>query len=61
LFPKVVAYSELNQHFVALDNSGKPERVWLTLGKRLDEFFLKQCRFAGAGQNSTLDILKGIL
>ena len=61
LFPKVIAHSELNEHFVALNNSGKPEKVWLTLGKRLDEFFLKQRRFNRAGQYSTLYILKGIL
>jgi hypothetical protein len=61
LFPKVVAHSELNERLLALNYSGKAQSVWLALGKRFNEFLLKQRRLVCAGQNSALDMLQGIL
>ncbi len=61
LFPKRVPYTKLSQRFVALNYSRKPQGMWLALDKCLDQFFLKRGSLICAGQNSTLNMLKGVL
>ena len=59
--PKRVAHSELDKRIVALNDSCNPQRMGLTLCKRLDQFLLKRHRFHCACQDSALHVLKGVL